>query len=945
VRIIMTAVSPPRWSRSLAAAALALSAFLPVLAADPVLGASRYAQDCAGCHGATPLTSNQAKIFYGRNSASVIDSGISAVGDMQGLRSAYPAGSAQIADIAAYLGNAPSKLTFPSTTVGASSANLTVTVSASLKSGYSIANLIITTTGDYTRSGGTCGTTVNTGSNCTVFVAFKPLAAGTRTGKLNIAHSRLPTPAVIALSGSGAAVPAPIASVTPTSLAFASTATGSTSASKTVTLSNTGNKTLTLGTIGSSSAEFKLAGGTCVAGGTVLAGARCTVLMSFKPSVVGARSGTLSIAHNAVGSPSKVTMTGTATAKPVAALTPTSLAFGNQVVLTTSLAKTLTLKNTGTAGLKITTIAVTPADYKVAGGTCKAAATIAVAASCTVTVTFKPATTGLKSGTLTITHNAAVTTSKASLSGTGVVAALGAGAPLSAASVMQPPPAGRSVNGAAALSLNHSALDFLPQLTGTAGGGIGSKRTVTLTNSGAADLKFSEFNLVGDAAGDFDLGGSCNIAEALPAGASCSIVLGFQPAEAGERSATLNIVSDAGSAAVSVRGEGAAKVAAAITLSPAALDFGRQSLGAAPAARQLTLTNSGSAPLGLARLSAAAPFAASHRCPASLAPGAACRITVTYTPRTVADSAGLLTIEPNGGTAPVTLALAGSAAAGLPVLAWRAATPDSVDFGEVPAGSQATAGQLWLNNRGPGPVELMQFNVSGAEAGEFTVANGGSCVAGSRLAQGASCSVNLAFQPLAAGPRSAMLEVTSSGSSPHAVTLAGQGSATTHGALRLTPTALNLNGTEPQTVTLHNEGNAVLNVARVAVANGDFVIDDASADGCQSTAFDLMPGQSCTLQLRAAATPAAGDTGPQAGALEVSTDAAADPVRMILSASRTADTQVAANDGLAAAGDTSNSNDSTGGCSIASGASATDPVLWLLVLAAVVVLALRRRPD
>jgi MYXO-CTERM domain-containing protein len=255
----------------------------------------------------------------------------------------------------------------------------------------------------------------------------------------------------------------------------------------------------------------------------------------------------------------------------------------------------------------------------------------------------------------------------------------------------------------------------------------------------------------------------------------------------------------------------------------------------------------------------------------------------------------------------------------------------------VPAGTAATTGPLWLSNQGPGPVELQQLNLSGDEAGEFSL-TGGTSVAGTRLAQGASCSVNLAFQPAAAGARSAMLEVTSSGSSPHAVALSGGGSAAVRGALRMTPTALNLVGAEPQTVTLRNEGNTPLNVTRVAVAQGDFVIDDASADDCQSTAFDLMPGQSCTLQLRAAGAPAGTETNPQTGALEVSTDAAAGPARMKLSASGTADTQVAA----AGAVDSSSIN-STGGCSIAQGDSAADPVLWLLVLGALAVLALRRR--
>jgi len=106
-------------------------------------------------------------------------------------------------------------------------------------------------------------------------------------------------------------------------------------------------------------------------------------------------------------------------------VTPTSVAFGNQPTGTTSTTRTLTLSNSGTAGATGITVAVattstptTPSQFARAGGTC--GATLAAGATCTVTVTFSPTTTGAKSGTVTITANVTVTGSPVALSGTGV---------------------------------------------------------------------------------------------------------------------------------------------------------------------------------------------------------------------------------------------------------------------------------------------------------------------------------------------------------------------------------------------------------------------------------------------------------------------------------------------------------------------------------------------
>ena len=171
---------------------------------SPASGAALYSANCAtNCHGSSPLTSNSNKIYNGRNARATIDAAISNVGDMNSLRSTFPSGSQGLANIAAYLGNTPQTLTFGSTAVGASSAAQNLTVYASLKSGNALSALSVTTSGDFARSGGTCGTTLAVGTSCTIGVIFSPTASGTRSGTLSLTHNGTLSAIGFALSGTG----------------------------------------------------------------------------------------------------------------------------------------------------------------------------------------------------------------------------------------------------------------------------------------------------------------------------------------------------------------------------------------------------------------------------------------------------------------------------------------------------------------------------------------------------------------------------------------------------------------------------------------------------------------------------------------------------------------------------------------------------------------------
>jgi fibronectin type 3 domain-containing protein len=122
-------------------------------------------------------------------------------------------------------------------------------------------------------------------------------------------------------------LPAPVASVSVSSLDFGNQAVGSTSASETITLANTGNATLVISgvsTAGSGAASFLV---TNACASTLSPGASCTVSVAFAPLVGGAASATLTFGDNA-SNPHDVTLSGFGTGGALAvsprqsALTP-----------------------------------------------------------------------------------------------------------------------------------------------------------------------------------------------------------------------------------------------------------------------------------------------------------------------------------------------------------------------------------------------------------------------------------------------------------------------------------------------------------------------------------------------------------------------------------------------------------------------------------------------
>ncbi len=172
-------------------------------------------------------------------------------------------------------------------------------------------------------------------------------------------------------------------------------------------------------------------------------------------------------------------------------------------------------------------------------------------ASCSVDVTFKPTATGARSATITIGHNATPNTSVLSLTGTGAAA---------------PVPA---------VGLSATTLAFGNQTLGT----TSAAKSVSISNTGTANLVLGTITTTGTNAAEF-APSKCSGSTLTP-GASCAVNVTFTPAALNARSATLSIASNASGSphGVALSGNGVSAPAPAVTLSPASLAFGNQTVG------------------------------------------------------------------------------------------------------------------------------------------------------------------------------------------------------------------------------------------------------------------------------------------------------------------------------------------------------------------------------
>lgn len=482
---------------------------------------------------------------------------------------------------------------------------------------------------------------------------------------------------------------APAISLSSTSLAFGNQALTTASSAMTVTVTNGGSAPLSLAAItlgGTNPGDFARAG-TCTIGGSVAAGGSCTITATFSPQALGARSASITLAHNATGGSSAIALSGAGTqALPAIALSANAIRFiAAQLLNTTSSPQTLTVSNTGVAALSFSGIGLSgtnAGDFTLAGS-CAVGAPVAPGANCTVAVTFRPTASGARSATLSLSSNAAGSPATIGITGNGTT-------------VVAP----QTELSANALALGNEIV-----------GSPTAAKPLTITNVGSAALAI---NSITSSSADFSYQSGCG-ASVAP-GANCVVQVVLTPSTQGARSGTLTIATNAAGSPHPVQLSGVgypAGTLSTVSFAPASLGFAAQAINTASAAQTVTLTNNGPVPVKISNFNfTGANFAEFTRsggtCAANtdVAEQTTCTIALTFTPTATGDRAATLTLASAdiSGSAAINLSGTATAPAGNAMTASNTTAVAANGGGSgITTGTNAGAGGCVLGN--PGQVD------------------------------------------------------------------------------------------------------------------------------------------------------------------------------------------------------------------------------------------------
>jgi hypothetical protein len=418
-----------------------------------------------------------------------------------------------------------------------------------------------------------------------------------------------------------------------------------------------------------------------------------------------------------------------------------------------------------------------------------------------------------------------------------------------------------------AITLAPAALTFSDQPVGTAS----PSSSITLTNSGNAPLSVSRIDIsvtqlpLGPQAEFFETD-DC-VSAPIAAGQACTLHVSFAPAATGDRSATLTVFANVAGGQATVALSGRATPGNAVVLTPLFVNYGAVDVNATSPARNITVSNTGTADIPLETPTVSGDFHISaNTCTAVLKSNSGCTLAVTFTPTSSGAHSGTLIVSANGAT--LTSSLSGQGV--LP--ATDSLAPAQLSFAAQPLGTSSPVQRIVLTNAGDKALTLIAASASG----DFIAVN--SC--GNSLAGHSTCTVGVIFQPTVLGSGAGTLTVSDQ---YRAQTVALSGTGIAPPGVSLSPlfgmsfpaTGVGL-GSSPQTVTLTNNGGTPLSIDTIAVS-GDFAIASGS-----NTCPDTLPiGSACTMQILF--KPTAGGT--RKGTLIISDSALSSPQALPLTGS------------------------------------------------------------
>jgi len=337
-----------------------------------------------------------------------------------------------------------------------------------------------------------------------------------------------------------------------------------------------------------------------------------------------------------------------------------------------------------------------------------------------------------------------------------ISAACGGGGGGTVAAVAEPP----------AISLSATSLNFDSEPVGTSS----STQAVTLRNTGNSTLSITDLALSGTNAAAFSQANTCGISVAP--GGNCTISISFAPSTTGVQTASVIITDNAAGSphTVALKGTGTAPTA---NLSATTLSFGNQSLRTTSPAQTMTVTNTGDGALNITALALhganAGDFAETNTCGSSVAAGASCAVSITFTPSASGNRVASLTIDDNAAGSPQTVNLTGAGT--VPSVSLSAT---SLSFPIQTVGTASAAQVITLANTGGGALSITSLSIAGANSTDFAQTN----TCGGSLAPQANCTISITYKPTAARSSTASVSVIDNApTSPQTISLSGNSTA------------------------------------------------------------------------------------------------------------------------------------------------------------------------
>jgi hypothetical protein len=314
-----------------------------------------------------------------------------------------------------------------------------------------------------------------------------------------------------------------------------------------------------------------------------------------------------------------------------------------------------------------------------------------------------------------------------------------------------------------------------------------------------------------------------------------------------------------------------------VSLSPASLSFGNQSVNTKSGIVTATLTNGGSAALSLSgiALTGANPgdFAQTNTCGSSVGAGASCTISVTFDPTASGSRSASVSFTDNANGSPQSLSLGGTGTS-----ATASLSTSSLSFGNQSVNTTSGVLTAILTNGGNAALSLSSIALTGANPGDFAQTN----TCGSSVAAGASCTISVTFDPAATGNLSASVSFTDNANgSPQSLSLSGTGTSTT---VNLSPSSLSFTNqpisvtSSTQIVTLTNGGNTALSISGLTITGTNAADFAEVADTCGSS---VAAGANCSIGV--AFTPSTSN--PETASLTIADSATGSPQTVSLSGS------------------------------------------------------------